>query len=607
MEQIPRKPVKKSHNLLNIDLDAAALVPGQTIDLGSDEDTAGLPPRAPRAGNVNSERPDFPPNIPLHVAQEGRRISPLVSGRRAAPAPQPRQEEVRRPVEPVRQLPPRPIARLPDPPKPPAVPAAKPASGSLVVQLGRFGDIINILPLMLEEFHERGTKTKLMVAGEFASVLDGVSYVEPVIFNGYVGELDKAMEQARKIDPAARCSQVYMPGKKFPRTEDSFARDSWARLGKNHKWESLPLVFDRRSRSREEQIAALHDWSKPVVLLSLGGESFKFERAQEVRDFVKLQSEKLGFTVIDITDFRAPRIFDLLGLFDRATCLITTDTATQHLACASSVPVIAFRVGQPWVASPRRANHILNRRYTDFEMRELKFALTNVVKKSGGSIIHVYPVEEHGAEISSREAMARLSFNNALVLPGQGMSDGLEIGDFQRDSMSALGDDRATIYMVDILKNALERARNPDDIILYTNGDVGFSDTAIRDIRALVKLKGACYGYRFDHHRIDTSMDHLATVSADCHGGLDVFAFSKRWLDTHGGKLPDMLLGRSGWDLVYRDVVKKTGGGEVYGAVWHENHAAWWKQNFNSPGNAFNTEKLKKYRSQNDHTRPFDR
>ncbi len=598
---------RRTTHIRDLNLDEAALEPGQVLDMRSERELSGLPAAAPR-----SERPDLPPGIPLAVAQIGRRISPLVSGRRAMPrAGLAVVEDGGGRIPPVsaavNELP----AARPAPvrvvaPIPVAVKSAKSRNtlGSLVVQLGRFGDIINILSLLAEEARILKRPIRLMVAEEFASVLDGVSYVKPVIFKGQYGELDRAWKVALAMDADARCTQVYTPERDFPRKEDSFARDSWRRIGATGRWEQTPLYFDRRDRAREEALAAEIDWSKPVVLVNLAAASYPFPHSERVWSELTTHASKENYQLVDLSIIRAERLYDLLGLFDRAALLISVDTATQHLANASSIPVIAFRVSEPWFASPRRANHLLNRRYSDIDMREVTNAVMSVIKpRLAEKIVHVYPERAFNDDRSSpRIALAQTTWNSDLItnFPAPEVT-------MKRNSKDTLGDPIATSYMLDIFNSALPELKEPEDILIFTNDDVGFSDTALTDIRRACGLRGACFGYRFDHGKIEWPLDHFETVSAPCNGGIDVFAFNRRWIVAHGKEFPDMLLGRTGWDLVFRNIIRKTGGMEVVGAIWHEDHVSWWKQNFDTPGNKYNTEHLKKYRDMNDVTRPYDR
>ena len=73
--------------------------------------------------------------------------------------------------------------------------------------------------------------------------------------------------------------------------------------------------------------------------------------------------------------------------------------------------------------------------------------------------------------------------------------------------------------------------------------------------------------------------------------GTDLVAFTKRWWLEHGSEFPDMVLACECWDLVMRNLIKIHGGIELFEAIYHEIHHAWWywSDNFkNNPGNHWN-------------------
>ena len=154
----------------------------------------------------------------------------------------------------------------------------------LHVQLGRIGDILNILPLC--------NGSRLMVAKEFAPLLEGVSYVEPVIYDGPHYEIAKAMEFAKSVSKDVVCSQVngplpqvlehvYKPAGRVGAIKTSYQKESWGVAGRIDEWDSLlPLVFDRRNEEREEKLLRDNGFmskkQKPVILLSLKSHSSPF-------------------------------------------------------------------------------------------------------------------------------------------------------------------------------------------------------------------------------------------------------------------------------------------------------------------------------------------
>jgi hypothetical protein len=93
--------------------------------------------------------------------------------------------------------------------------------------------------------------------------------------------------------------------------------------------------------------------TKPIVLYNFSGVSSPFAYVPEVMKTVLKYSGKFKF--IDLGKVVAHRIFDLLGLYDRAVGLITIDSATLHLAPASQLKYFAYLV-DGWSQSVPRGN-----------------------------------------------------------------------------------------------------------------------------------------------------------------------------------------------------------------------------------------------------------
>lgn len=468
----------------------------------------------------------------------------------------------------------------------------------VLVQLGRYGDILNILPAVYEA-HRNGRRVKLIVAEEFAPLLQGVSYCEPEVFNGGYEELDQAIRFASRFVETPLVSQVYGRTLDHRRTSESYMRDSWEKVGVGDRWEQLPLLIDRRNGAREDQLVAQVDWSRPVVLVNMAGRSSPFANSERVLNRVKEQMPEVSFVEIP----RAHFFFDLLGLFDRAHALLTVDTGTLHLAQASAIPTVALVNPRPWYGSLRRANHLLYRTYREVDADEVVEALRRTLRPLQ-KLVHLYPEWDMSTEDRQRNLVAAASWKTeygsrwkSIPVPYQGLLD--------RNSGTELGDIRPVPFVKDVLDLGRRNTKNPDDVIVISNSDVGFSPGLTEKIRRLVLAKGSAYCYRFDHAKVSSSMTYLETVSGGLCGGLDLFAFTRRWVDQHFSKLPDMVFGRTMWDLVYRDFVKRTGGGELYGGCWHQDHDSFWKQAPDNPGNRHNIRIADTWKESHDTTRPF--
>ncbi len=137
----------------------------------------------------------------------------------------------------------------------------------ILVNLGRHGDLINVLPLAFMLSKKLGCKTKWMVGKEWASTLEGASYVEPLIFDGTDFQLGLALQEYRGHQ------KLVTQANRNPdraRLTDSFAKEQWRYAGVLDELGKWPLIFDRRNSERErklmDRVAPRNN--KPIVLVS---------------------------------------------------------------------------------------------------------------------------------------------------------------------------------------------------------------------------------------------------------------------------------------------------------------------------------------------------
>lgn len=470
-----------------------------------------------------------------------------------------------------------------------------------LLQLGRNGDIINILPLA-EEANREGRRLAICVSAEFAGLLDGVSYADREIFRGAYTSIDEAVLQYRGQQRPAVVSQIYGRGMDHRQTSESFLRDSWEKVGKGGRWEQLPLIFDRRSPEREALLIGRIDWSKPVVLTSLTGLSAPYAKGPELH--ARLVEGLDEFNVVDLNQFKVDRLYDLIGLMDRAHALVTVDTATLHLAKASAVPVVALTHTSPWLASLRAPNHLLTRPYNQVDPDEIIESIRKTIRPCG-KIVHVWPDWKMSSDDRRRNIAAAKSWK-AEYANGRWDGRGIKyLTEFKRNSQTELGEEKPVPFVKDMLRAALKKTNHESDIVVLSNSDVGFSTGMTASLVRLVGAKGSAYAYRFNFDATPTKLALVDIAAGGFDGGLDLFAFTRKWLLKHLDSLPDMVMGRTHWDLVYRDIVKKTGGGELYGSIWHERHKSFWTQTPKTAGNDHNISLAKDFWSKHDTTRPY--
>lgn len=261
------------------------------------------------------------------------------------------------------------------------------------VQLGKFGDIMILLVGLRRIYEETGRKPVVLSTYDYGTILEGVTYVERWLEPlHWVQDLRRARKMAEHrygwcVVPKWWDDPTHLPppaingetmttlkfGNQFmqiPAAEwDSYQLSQWRSCGfKTQEMIDWPLVFDNRNSQREEELAKrCFKTRKPKLLLNLsGGGSSPFGNDPDVLQIIrKFQGD---FEIINLQQVAAHRIYDLLGLFDRAVGMITVDTATLHLAGACQIPYVAY-IANGGGGSIPKGNCVLGIRYGETRNR----------------------------------------------------------------------------------------------------------------------------------------------------------------------------------------------------------------------------------------------
>jgi hypothetical protein len=235
-----------------------------------------------------------------------------------------------------------------------------------IVQLGRLGDITNSLPIAFD-LHREEHQIFWYVRPEFAPLLEGVSYVTPVIWNGSIDEPASAIEHAlaggydRVLD-----IQVLNNPKPSPIKTGNYSSESWARAGYLDKYHLLPCVFDRAQ-------SPAGDWkppgSKPILAYCLDAHTARYADDLK-RDLVAWLEKEFGsaFTLLPIG---APvwRPDALAAVLRECRALISVDSFPLHMSYAVGLPTIAL-TNQGWIGSEPRRNWIEHLTYSQTPFAE---------------------------------------------------------------------------------------------------------------------------------------------------------------------------------------------------------------------------------------------
>ncbi len=255
-------------------------------------------------------------------------------------------------------------------------------SATLHVLLGANGDLCAMLPYFEMEAERTGAPVPVLVAEKYAPLFEGVSYAVPVPCPADFQDLLEAMRWLRNTLPEQPVRVLQYYGRHHETGMPSFLEEMWYQAGAWKDWETRPLVFDKRDAGREAELwrnntncgpVILSDYQVrfPVILVGTKGRSSPFQHAAQLTKRLRKEFGKTHH-IVNLDHVKAHRIYDLLGLYDRAAALVSIDTAHLHLSRASTVPVFALARDYPsrWHGTPHQERFAFHCRYGDYLKRE---------------------------------------------------------------------------------------------------------------------------------------------------------------------------------------------------------------------------------------------
>lgn len=417
-----------------------------------------------------------------------------------------------------------------------------------VVQLRRNGDILCILPVLKLTADAIERPIKLVVHRDFVDLLDGVSYVTPVPWDGDWEDPLKVVNTLGGVN-----AQVFGSGLRPDTVNGNFAKIAWRQMG--HNWNRhLPLVLDRRNSVREAMLAgSVFKTNKPKILVKMHGHSSPYCEAEAIRE--QLQVDWGGVAeVVNLDAVKAERLYDLCGLMDRACCLVSVDTSTVWLAHASRIPLIQFTNGTRFGASPPRGNCIFRTPYHEVRIHWPtihRLIGSTILPDSGKSMVLVFsdftPIDP---DAQRRQSAA---YETWLKFPAQRLPFAAK-----RNS-HGIGDGRGMPFVRDMIEAAFQTGH---DICVITNNDIKFDSALADDMQASCAQFGCWWAYRTERPGGPTDQ------------GSDVFAFTRKWWSIHQHLFPDFLLGYWWWDDVIVRLMRWSGCLERSRLYYHEPHHA---------------------------------
>ena len=460
----------------------------------------------------------------------------------------------------------------------------------LHLNLGRYGDICSFLPVLYDEFVETGEKPRLIVSRDYQDILDGVSYVEKVVYDGPFEDIAGALEFSKELGEEVKTSQVVGPpdvmisqvyGNHYGVKVicDSFQQDAWRLANKLELWPKQPkLVFDKRSKAREDKLVSGIPKDKPWLVVSTGGNSSPFPYQDLLGEVLKHCLPE--FHVVDLAKIKAKKFFDLLGVMDHPNthAMILTDSGPLHLAYATEKPVHAIATDSPsmWHGAAWRPFYASYTRYKNFP-RDLTRMLDMIrnprPKPKFPNIVHVYQrTPWHMGETKRRNDLAAKTWE-AIPCVDLGLDDNC----FVRSAAEVVPKETNRIPMIkDILRLACV-GRNDEAVLLLTNTDTCVANNLIQRLEGVLPA----YSYRRDFKRIDEPLLYDRISAGAKYAGCDFFAFRVGWWRRNHHLFPDMVLGREGWDKILRELFNLSKGRELQDCIYHEKHPSFWENSNN--------------------------
>lgn len=432
-----------------------------------------------------------------------------------------------------------------------------------ILNLGRIGDNINLLPVLYSE-HLAGRRPTIVTSGKYSEIFEGVSYCDVKRYSGDPLELAHATSLCQQL-PDLRIAQVFM-NQDQQRLEENFALESY-RLGMfRDRWRKFPCRIDQRDPERERKL--IENIQQPFIAVAPTGVSSPFANSEQLID--GLQKRFPDYKIVDLSHIKAEKIYDLLGLLDLASCLVTIDTAHLWLSNVSKCPVVTL-VNNGWRGSPPPVTSIASFTYKNFQIDQVGDAVESCLLGTGDSWAIV---DRFGKEKRHREAFKsqEKAFDHLL-----------DASSIQRTAQS-IGDSRPLPMLKEMLGKAIKFSSNRD-IIIWTNDDV--------QILNLDPVISHCARFGVCGVRRDTQ-----------HIGRELFAFRWDWIADRFHHFPDCAVAAPWFDLAVAAWIRRQFGwvstmdnliedrypAEIpnKGILLHPDHPSSWTKLMEAPASKWN-------------------
>lgn len=435
-----------------------------------------------------------------------------------------------------------------------------------IVQLGRYGDLLNVLPIA-HHIHNSYKTPWIVVSRDFADLLDGVSYVKKFVVDLPYGALGEALKIAKTYFPFYFHTQPFAEDQKLQLVTDSFLKEIWRLAGmlpRFYDTRYLPKI-DRRDKKRElAQFNQHRKTTKPLMLTNLTySYSSPFVHGKKL--LKQLEESWPNYEILEVGSLKLHRIYDILGFIERAALVISIDTALLHFACTCKTPIIGLVNNFTWSNTIPRIP-IKTIKYNDATIDSVNAAIKSVKhirippqvplrRPPNRKIFHATTFYKNP---NARQQFARASWKALKdVIP-------CYLKKCTR-YMQHNGSENKIAFFKDVIAEALRKAKD-SDIILFTNDDIICHPDLSRQLRYYCSIWGCTAIRRCELNEkailgnSPGEWAELARTSGIPHYGRDSFAFTKTWWKEHGKDFPDFAIGGAEWDTCLAVLMRKSVG-----------------------------------------------
>lgn len=199
-----------------------------------------------------------------------------------------------------------------------------------------------------------------------------------------------------------------------------------------------------------------------------------------------------------------------------------------------------------------------------------------------------------------RHADARASWHRAYGTVGDCSGRWLNVAvdekDMPRNAKTVLGDPFPLPFVIDIIDMGIEQAKGqPNEYVCWSNDDTNF----VEDIANHLCEAKLGWASRRDFLSVPRRVTRESVVKGHKHEGCDLTFFSvAQWAGIRK-KLPDMVLAREQFDLIWKDVIARMGGNEIKDVIAHAMHSTYWLAHSSDPSAMHNKALSEQYRVDN--------